>query len=263
MIKGLCNFIYQLSEVTYHSSAGNISTIYMKKKVVIIDDDELIASVLKKLISLYPTLEFVGHCKSFSEAQQFFETEIVDIILLDVELADGKGFDLMPFISGEPSIIIITSNEDYAFTAFEIGAIDFLKKPILPARFKKTIDKIMERSEAVTNSESIAIPDRNKSFLFVKSGVKIIKIDISQLLYAEALRDYIKLVLVNKEAHLINLSLAELSKKLSNHGFIQIHRSYIISISQIKQVHDDTAYLPGAEIPIGKTYKSAINELLK
>lgn len=233
----------------------------MKKKVLIVDDDQLIAVMLTKLISLYPALELVGHCRSFAEARQFFERELVDIVLLDMELPDGYGFDLIPFISGEPAIIVITGNEDYAFTAFEIGAIDFLKKPILPNRFKKSIDKIFER---VQPASTVPV-EKEKPFLFIKSGVKIIKIEIEKLLYAEALRDYIKLVLDSNETHLVNLSLSELSRRLASFGFLQVHRSYVVGIRHIKQVQDDIIYLQAGNtpIPIGKTYKSVIGELLK
>ena len=206
----------------------------MKKKILIVDDDLMITAMLTQLISFYPALELVGSCTSCAEAKSFFQKEVLDIVLLDMELSDGQGFDLIPFISGDPSIIVITGNEDYAFTAFEIGAIDFLKKPILPNRFKKSIDKIFE-------------------------------IEIERLLYAEALRDYIKLVLTNNETHLVNLSLSELCKRLSAFGFMQVHRSYVVAIRHIKQVQDDMIYLQevSTPIPIGKTYKSVIGDLLK
>ena len=235
----------------------------MKKKILIVDDDPMITAMLTKLISLYPELELAGICGTCAEARSFFETEIVDIVLLDIELSDGQGFDLIPFISGEPSIIVITGNEDYAFTAFEIGAIDFLKKPILPNRFKISIDKIIKKT---TQALKPSVPaEREKSFLFIKSGVKIIKIEIDRLLYAEALRDYIKLFLTHNESHLVNLSLSELSKRLSSYGFMQVHRSYVVGIRHIKQVQDDMIYLQEvpSPIPIGKTYKSVITDLLK
>ena len=236
---------------------------WMKKKILIIDDDQLITIMLTKLISLYPMLELAGTCSSYADAKAFFETEVVDIVLLDVELSDGRGFDLLPFISGDPAIIVITGNEDYAFTAFEIGAIDFLKKPILPNRFKISIDKIFERTG--NNKQPLMPAERDKPFLFIKSGAKIIKIEIERLVYAEALRDYIKLVLIGNETHLVNLSLSELSKRLSSFGFLQVHRSYVVSIRQIKQVQDDIINLQdsSASIPVGKTYKSVISELLK
>ncbi|MFY7652963.1 MAG: LytR/AlgR family response regulator transcription factor [Chitinophagaceae bacterium] len=237
----------------------------MPLKVAIIDDDVVITDILKKLISLYPTLELAGCCSNVTEAKTFFETHIVDIVLLDVELSDGMGFEIIPFISGEPFLIIITSNEHYAFTAFEVGAVDFIKKPILPARFKKSIDKIMEQA-ALKQKQTLDKDEnsnKNKPFLFVKTGAKIVKIDIETLTYAEALRDYIKLVLNTKENHLINLSLTELAKRLQPYGFMQVHRSYLVNTRHIKQVQDDMVFLPGIEIPIGKTYKSIINELLK
>lgn len=234
----------------------------MKKKILIVDDDPMITAMLTRLIGLYPGLALAGVCGSCAEAKLFFEKEVVDIVLLDIELADGHGFDLIPFISGEPSIIVITGNEDYAFAAFEIGAIDFLKKPILPNRFKISIDKIVKR--AGSTNKVMGSAERDKPFLFIKSGVKIIKIEIERLIYAEALRDYVKLVLTNNENHLVNLSLSELSKRLSSYGFIQVHRSYVVGIRHIKQVQDDIIYLQenSTPIPIGKTYKSVISELL-
>lgn len=235
----------------------------MKKKVLIVDDDVMITTMLTRLIGLYPALELAGVCTSCAEAKLFFEKEIVDVVLLDIELSDGQGFDLIPFISGSPFIIVITGNEDYAFTAFEIGAIDFLKKPILPNRFKISIDKLLTRSEAA--AKPLAPADKEKPFLFIKSGVKIIKIEIDHLMYAEALRDYIKLVLTHNESHLVNLSLSELSRRLASYGFLQVHRSYVVGIRHIKQVQDDIIYMQegNTPIPVGKTYKPVIGELLK
>ncbi len=234
----------------------------MKKKILIIDDDAMVTAMLSGMIRLYPLLELAGICRSFAEAKSFFEKEVVDIVLLDIELADGQGFDLIPFMSGEPAIIVITGNEDYAFTAFEIGAIDFLKKPILPNRFKVSIDKIMNRAVSV---EPATTPVKEKPFLFIKSGSKIIKIEMEKLVYAEALRDYVKLVLSANESHLVNLSLSELSKRLSGFGFLQVHRSYLVAIRHIKLVQEEIIYLQDSKdtIPIGKTYKTVINELLK
>ena len=141
----------------------------MKKKILIVDDDLMITAMLTQLISFYPALELVGSCTSCAEAKSFFQKEVLDIVLLDMELSDGQGFDLIPFISGDPSIIVITGNEDYAFTAFEIGAIDFLKKPILPNRFKKSIDKIFEK---IAPAAVTPVPvEKEKPFLFIKSGV--------------------------------------------------------------------------------------------
>lgn len=235
----------------------------MKKKVLIVDDDAMVSAMLTKLISFYPMLELVGHCENCAEAKAFFEKEVVDIVLLDIELTDGQGFDLIPYISGSPAIIVITGNEDYAFASFEIGAIDFLKKPILPNRFKISIDKILEKSISTDNNR---VPlNKERPFLFIKSGTKIIKIEIDRLVYAEALRDYVKLVLTNQESHLINLSLSELSRRLTSFGFMQVHRSYVVAIRFIKQVQEDTIYLQDSKvtIPIGKTYKSVIGDLLK
>lgn len=233
-----------------------------KKKILIVDDDPLITAKLTRLIGLYPALELAGICGSCTESKLFFEKEIVDIVLLGIELADGHGFDLIPFISGEPSIIVITGNEDYAFAAFETGTIDFLKKPILPNRFKTSIDKIVKRADSTNKAMGSA--ERGKPFLFIKNGVKIIKIEIERLIYAEALRDYVKLVLTNNENRLVNLSLSELSKRLFSYGFIRVHRSYVVGISHIKQVQDDIIYLQHnrTPIPIGKNYKSVIAELL-
>jgi DNA-binding LytR/AlgR family response regulator len=235
----------------------------MIKKILIVDDDAMVSTMLTKLISFYPMLELVGTCTNCAEAKSFFEKEVVDIVLLDIELSDGQGFDLIPYISGSPAIIVITGNEDYAFASFEIGAIDFLKKPILPNRFKISIDKILERFNSTDNNR---VPvNKEKPFLFIKSGTKIIKIEIDRLVYAEALRDYVKLVLTNQESHLINLSLSELSRRLTSFGFMQVHRSYVVAIRFIKQVQEDTIYLQDSKvtIPIGKTDTSVIGDLLK
>ena len=184
-------------------------------------------------------------------------TNTPDIIFLDIELPDGKGFDIIPFITGNPTVVVLTGDEGYAFTAFENGVFDFLKKPFTPARFRTC----MERIEQSQSKRTTAI-ENDKAILFVKSGVKHVKVNLNELLFAEAVNDYAKLHLSTGKTLLINLSLKELLHKIQSLSFLQVHRSYIINMQQIDLVENDTINIKSNDIPIGKTFRNAFQKIL-
>lgn len=228
----------------------------MKYNVLLIEDDEMSVALLKRNLSFYHAFNVLGVVGSVSEAILFTQNNHVDVIFLDIQLPDGSGFDIIPHLHGKPAVIVITSDESYAFTAFEHGVLDFLKKAIMPNRFKVCVDKIVDYLQ-----NQISTKSDESTFLFVKSGLKHLKVDIRELIYAEAENEYVRIFFVNTKSFLINISLKQLLNKLQTYHFIQVHRTFVVSLQHIDYVDDGMIILNNAkQIPIGKTYK---NEVLK
>lgn len=135
----------------------------------------------------------------------------------------------------------------------------FLKKPVTPARFKKSIEKINNH----LNPASKTLNETEKPFLFVKAGNKHVKVNIHELMYVEAVNDYAKLHLTTGKTVLINISLKEVLQRLLKYQFTQVHRSYAINMQHIELIDDNTIFIKEHQIPIGKTYKSTVSKLLK
>lgn len=230
----------------------------MSYNVLLVEDDDLSYELVKRNLSFFPEFVLEKRASSVSEAVDFVWNNTVDVVFLDIELPDGRGFDVIPYLPGNPAVIVLTGNEHYAFTAFENGVLDFLKKPVTPARFKVAIEKILNALKKNNTGN-----ENEKPFLFVKSSLKHIKVNIHELMYAEAVNDYAKLHLTTGKNILINISLKELLQKLTTHQFIQVHRSYIVNLEHIELIDDDTIIMNGYQIPIGKTYKSEVSKFLK
>ena len=228
-----------------------------KYSILIVEDDEFSVALLERNLSFFESAGISHISTTVKDAISFLSENTPDIIFLDIELPDGKGFDIIPFITGNPTVVVLTGDEGYAFTAFENGVFDFLKKPFTPARFRTCMERI-EQSQ----SKRATMPDNDKAILFVKSGVKHIKVNLNELLYAEAVNDYAKLHLHNGKELLINLSLKELMQKIHGLTFLQVHRSFLINMQQIDLVENDTIQIKGSEIPIGKTFRPAFQKVL-
>ena len=228
-----------------------------KYSILIVEDDEFSVALLERNLSFFDTAIINHVSTTVKDAIAFLSANSPDIIFLDIELPDGKGFEIIPFITGNPTVVVLTGDEGYAFTAFENGVFDFLKKPFTPARFRTCMDRI-EQSQSKRN----ILTENDNAILFVKSGVKHVKINLDELLYAEAVNDYAKLHLQNGKELLINLSLKELMLKIHGLTFLQVHRSFLINMQQIDLVENDTIKIKGSEIPIGKTFRPAFQKVL-
>ena len=228
-----------------------------KYTALIVEDDEFSIALLERNLSFFEIISIDHKSSNIKDAISYLAENNPDIIFLDIELPDGKGFDIIPFINGNPTVIVLTGDEGYAFTAFENGVFDFLKKPFTPARFKTCMERI-EQAQQKRNVQS----ETDNTILFVKSGIKHIKVNLKELIYAEAVNDYAKLYLQNSKPLLINLSLKDLLQKIHSLSFYQVHRSYIINMQQIDLVENDIIHIKGNDIPIGKTFKPAFQKLL-
>ena len=228
-----------------------------KYSILIVEDDEFSVALLERNLSFFDTASINHVSTTVKDAIAFLSVNSPDIIFLDIELPDGKGFEIIPFITGNPTVVVLTGDEGYAFTAFENGVFDFLKKPFTPARFRTCMDRIEQ-----TQSKRNILTENDNAILFVKSGVKHVKINLDELLYAEAVNDYAKLHLQNGKELLINLSLKELMQKIHGLTFLQVHRSFLINMQQIDLVENDTIKIKGSEIPIGKTFRPAFQKVL-
>ena len=228
-----------------------------KYTALIVEDDEFSIALLERNLSFFEIISIDHKSSNIKDAISYLAENNPDIIFLDIELPDGKGFDIITFINGNPTVIVLTGDEGYAFTAFENGVFDFLKKPFTPARFKTCMERI-EQAQQKRNVQS----ETDNTILFVKSGIKHIKVNLKELIYAEAVNDYAKLYLQNSKPLLINLSLKDLLQKIHSLSFYQVHRSYIINMQQIDLVENDIIHIKGNDIPIGKTFKPAFQKLL-
>lgn len=225
----------------------------MNISCIIIEDDNLSAKHLERLISQERELNIEHIFNDANKALDFLMQELTDLIFLDVEMPNLNGFELLDSLPYRPLIILTTSKTEYAFTAFQYNVIDYLKKPITIPRFKEAIEKVKPLIHKQYENE--------ENDLFIKADGKLIRLPLNDILYIEALGDYVKFV-TPKKTHLSLITLKVIEYKLKYSVFLKVHRSYIINIKKITRIEDNTILIDQHVIPISKTYKKIVLEKL-
>ena len=227
-------------------------------KCIIVDDNKIARMALKQLVSQVQTLELVAECTDAMEALQAFNSKQVDLLLLDIEMPDMSGLDLIKKLGNKrPLIIFTTAKKDYAVEAFELNVVDYLVKPISLPRFAQAIEKAQEAVES--NREEVKVEEQG--FVFVKDNGVLKRISIDDILFLEAMGDYVKVHTAQK-FHVVHATLKSIEEKLPLSKFVRVHRSYIVAINKIDYIQEGTISIGKTTIPVADTHKTNLNKRL-
>jgi len=237
----------------------------MTMNVIIVDDEPLALDVLETYVSKLPELKLVARCSSALEANEILRKKDVDLVFLDIQMPQITGIEFVRSLSDPPMIIFTTAYSDYALDGFDLGAVDYLLKPISLERFMKSVNKAREQYELRHHEHSgSGGPDTDEHF-FVKADKKLVKVRFNDILYIEGLKDYVIIRLV--EGRVITLqTMKSLEEKLPSGRFRRIHRSYIVSMNKIHAVVGNMVEVlekgQTKHLPIGKNYRDELLELI-
>jgi two-component system LytT family response regulator len=214
-------------------------------KAIAIDDEPLALKVLEDHAA---KLDFIRIEKFFSEPLQgleYVKQQNISAIFLDIKMKDISGIDLADIIHKDTCIIFTTAYPEYAVKGFDLNALDYLLKPISFTRFLKACHKLKEQIE----EKQIANP------LFLKEGNEIIKLNPSEILFVEAVGNYLKVytsagVLLHRE------TLKEFIDKLPVSDFVRIHKSYIINLQKVSRIQPFQLTVDNKKIPVSPNYKN-------
>ena len=227
-------------------------------KCIIVDDNKIARMALKQLVSQVQSLELVEECTDAMEALQAFNSKQVDLLLLDIEMPDMSGLDLIKKLGNKrPLIIFTTAKKDYAVEAFELNVVDYLVKPISLPRFMQAIEKAQEAMES--NREEVKVEEQG--FVFVKDNGVLKRISIDDILFLEAMGDYVKVHTAQK-FHVVHATLKSIEEKLPLSKFVRVHRSYIVAINKIDYIQEGTISIGKTTIPVADTHKTNLNKRL-
>ncbi|CAL2083265.1 LytTR family DNA-binding domain-containing protein [Tenacibaculum sp. 190524A02b] len=214
---------------------------------IIIEDEIPAQRILKNYIKKIPDLTLIDAFQTATNANTFFKTTGVDIVLLDINLPDISGLDFIKTVKNPPKIIVTTAYPEFAVESFELDTIiDYLVKPFSFDRFLKAItkaEKFMAREEVVKDEA-----------LFLNIDKTIHKVYISEILYLESDRNYLTFVLNNKKLTIID-SLKKWETLLITSSFVQIHKSYLVNVNHVNKYSGSYVFINDQKIPIGRTYK--------
>ncbi|HUS03321.1 MAG TPA: LytTR family DNA-binding domain-containing protein [Chitinophagaceae bacterium] len=234
----------------------------MKLRCLLIDDEPPALKVLASHISNINGLEIVAQCKNAIEALDILEQKTVDLIFLDIKMPKILGTEFLKSLSHPPKVIFVTAYRDYAIEGFELDAVDYLVKPVSFERFLKAITKVKRFMGQETVSQGSDYKPNPEAFVYMKVDKNMNKVYINDIVYIESWKDYIKLFLTSGKNLLVKQSISSMENMLSDHRFIRVHRSYMVSINKILGYNNLSVQINSKDIPIGRLYKQAVMQIL-
>lgn len=223
-------------------------------KCIIVDDEKLATMVIETHLSKIPNVELEGIYNDPVEAFQVLQTQEIDFLILDIEMPNLSGIDLAKGLHASPEIIFTTANKDYALEGFELNAVDYIVKPITFERLLKAVNRVVQRKEKNKNKQ---LKEDRQDYLFLKENKRNVKVSISNILYLESQKDYVKVVTKLKTV-ITKQKLTSFEEILDPKKFMRVHRSFIVSIENIDAYSASGVEINKIEIPIGRNFKDEV-----
>jgi DNA-binding LytR/AlgR family response regulator len=227
---------------------------------IAVDDEKLVLDLLADNIRRVPFLNLVAACRNAMEAAVALQQQPVDLIFLDIQMPGLSGLQFLQSLNRPPMVIFVTAYKDYAFEGFNLNAIDYLLKPVSFERFLKACNKAYEWYNG-QQKQPVQTAARDSFFVYVEYN--LVKVNIDEILYIEAMKDYVKIFITAESKPVITkLSLKAMEEKLAGHRFVRIHKSYIVSVDKITAIKRDLICIGKVELPLSESYRSEVDKLI-
>ena len=225
---------------------------------LIIEDEPLAAEILRDYIGEVPDLHLVAVCRDVMSATEYLRNQKIDVLFVDIHLPKVKGIGFIRTIQKQYQVILTTAYNQYAIEGFDLNVVDYLLKPIEFNRFLQAIQKL-KKNQFHVNVEASTQKD---SFHFFNVDKKQVKVYTKDILYAESLKDYVK-IHTAKNYLVTKLQIGELETLLATANFLRIHKSYVINTDKVSAFSATNIEIDGHEIPVGRSYKELVMKTLK
>jgi DNA-binding LytR/AlgR family response regulator len=222
---------------------------------VIIDDEPMARKLLQEYIEETDFLRLAGSAENPLKIAGLIQEQKVDLVFLDINMPKMTGLEFLRSIKNLPMVIMTTAYGQYALEGFELDVIDYLVKPFSLDRFLKACNKALEFKLLKSGKESSE--KSGDEYFFVKSNGKIERVEFDDIIYVEALSNYVTLHTTNGKL-ITYLTIKGLMENLLSGKFIQVHKSFIINADKVKTIDGNTIILPNANITIGQSFRDEV-----
>lgn len=231
-----------------------------KLTCLIIEDEPIAAEVLQDYIGQVSSLELRGTCTDAIYALEYLNQQPVDVIFLDIHLPKLKGLEFLKILKQKPQTILTTAYHQYALDAFDAAVVDYLMKPIEFSRFLQAVNKLQWPPPPVVSATGPATGVR--AYQFFQVNKKSVRVYFDEVLYLESLKDYCRLV-TTSQSLVIRGQIGELETIFLPHGFLRIHRSYLVALDHISAFSAGEIEVGSRQFPIGRSYKELVERALR
>jgi len=220
-------------------------------RCIIVDDDPVSREAVKSCVQKTPGLQLIGIYSNALEAGLAMQKYELDLVFLDVEMPEMTGLEFLAKFKEVPQVIMVTSEKKYAFDAFRFDVTDYISKPVDLERFHAAVDRARYYEENL-------VRHKEDDYLFIKADGVMVKLLPSELIFVEAMGDYIKVQTVEKR-YIVHSTMKAFVAKLPD-DFQRVHKSFIVNLHHVDRLEDNQLYGKNFEIPVSRTYKKELKE---
>lgn len=231
----------------------------MKLRTIVIDDEPIALGKLESYARKVPFLDPVTPFDNSLDALEYLSTHEADLIITDIEMPDLNGMDFAAGLTGNSMVVFTTAYEQYAVESYKVRAVDYLLKPYSFADFQRAANRALELFRSRGPKQESSTP----TALFIKTDTRYVKVDPADILYIKGYGEYLQLFISSEAAPLVTLSsFAAIREKLPA-NFLQVHRSYIVNMENVKLIERQHIYIDrSTSIPVSDSYRAALQQYL-
>lgn len=226
-------------------------------RCIVVDDEQIGREGLADYITDISWLKLVGLCKDAMEATNLMSTTKVDLIFLDIKMPKVSGLEFIKSMENPPLIIICTAYPSYAIEGFNLNVLDYLVKPITHSRFLQAANKVQSQYQLLNHKNEEQVDE----FFFIKSDNQFVKIIKDDILYVEAMENYV-IIQLEEKSYISLLSLKKILEELHESDFYQTHRSYVVNLSKISKLKGSQIFIKEKVIPISRSIRKEVYDLV-
>lgn len=222
-------------------------------------DDELPAlRIIEQYAKQYPALSLVAQFRNPLQAVKWFEENTADVLLLDIQMPQQTGIAMLQSLSAKPIVIFTTAYSEFAAEAYDLDAVDYLRKPFSFERFARAINKAKDYLQAAgKNIGKAEFSNEAGGFVSIKADGRIVKVFFNDILYVEGFQEYIK-IFTSKERFITYERMKNMEALLPASQFMRVHKSYIVALKQIKAISGNLLEVGDNHIPVSRDLKELV-----
>jgi DNA-binding LytR/AlgR family response regulator len=222
----------------------------MEIKCIITDDEPVARKGLRSYAEKISFLTIIGECEDAVELNNMLKTAQPDLLFIDIEMPHISGLELLSSLKNPPKVVVVSAYEQYALKGYELDVVYYLLKPVTFDRFVKAVNKVHDMLAQETKKPT-------DEFIFIKSDKQYKKVLLSDILFVESMENYV-VIYTEASKEVVYTTLKQMLQSLPEANFLQVHRSYIINVNQVKAVEGNTLKVGKHRIPIARNLRENV-----
>lgn len=223
-----------------------------KMNCLVVDDEAMGRKLLEENIRQLPFLHLQGTCKNAFEALEFLQNHSVDLVFSDIQMPGMLGTQFLQSLKQKPLFIFVTAYDQFAVESYALDAIDYLMKPVSLERFTAAA---LKAQQAWKQSPSAKGKTDLEDYFFINVEYALVKIEIPKILFIEGLKDYVKIYLEGERLPVLTkITMKALEQKVGSHGFLRVHKSFIVNLRRIESLKQQRIKLGAHDIPVSDSH---------